>query len=111
MVSLPARGAWIEIWNAANCRKIGGRSPRGERGLKCHRHHIITVTLGGRSPRGERGLKFMGTLPAPNHIGRSPRGESGLKFQIADHRQGEQSRSPYGERGLKSEPDEALDVR
>ena len=64
-----------------------------------------------RSPRGERGLKFMGTLPAPNHIGRSPRGERGLKFQIADHRQGEQSRSPYGERGLKSEPDEALDVR
>ena len=33
-----------------------GRSPRGERGLKCH-CAVNQVMLLGRSPRGERGLK------------------------------------------------------
>ena len=100
-LSLPTRGAWIEISRAATERRRAlRRSPRGERGLKClHRRCIrvrveslptrgawieITVTdwLNAekcRSPRGERGLKFVAVMVRPADGGRSPRGERGLK--------------------------------
>ena len=100
--SLPPRGAWIEIrfWQKmAGCS--ARRSPRGERGLKCRRHHP-RMDEKRRSPRGERGLKYVGfgklgcelmSLPprgawieilfdacsASTHGSRSPRGERGLK--------------------------------
>ena len=56
--SLPVRGAWIEI---ASCARIesrsAGRSPCGERGLKCPRAGE-SGCCAGRSPCGERGLKL-----------------------------------------------------
>ena len=57
-----------------------GRSPRGERGLKCDVVHDGLVA-GRRSPRGERGLKSQhpGLLQGAGR--RSPRGERGLKFR------------------------------
>ena len=36
---------------------LQGRSPRGERGLKCKKKNWSPSADGGRSPRGERGLK------------------------------------------------------
>ncbi len=57
-MSLPVRGAWIEIKQA---RKADGIRRR-------------------RSPYGERGLKFVGVLEVGrNQPGRSPYGERGLK--------------------------------
>ena len=56
-MSLPVRGAWIEMeWQALDA--AAGRSPCGERGLKL-------LAAGGsgwrlcRSPCGERGLKSL----------------------------------------------------
>ena len=59
LLSLPPRGAWIEIenWTTKHLQNCG-RSPRGERGLKsttCKRHR---EGIQCRSPRGERGLKY-----------------------------------------------------
>ena len=88
-VSLPVRGAWIEITRSARPRGSHfGRSPCGERGLKLRslpRLHVCQR----RSPCGERGLKY-----AANHIsvlcavGRSPCGERGLKFPTSSRKQG-----------------------
>ena len=57
-MSLPVRGAWIEIQIAKSNGAISlGRSPCGERGLKyavvVHKHMDAR-----RSPCGERGLKL-----------------------------------------------------
>ena len=57
-----------------------GRSPHGERGLKCvPQVHLAVVQ--GRSPHGERGLKFgeLGRVAVAER--RSPHGERGLKFR------------------------------
>ena len=61
--SLPVRGAWIEIESAAGrepCRVC--RSPCGERGLKCPRRRTWANDA-CRSPCGERGLKFFDCFP------------------------------------------------
>ena len=79
--SLPPRGAWIEISLGGGGKKLlAGRSPHGERGLKCQlgayhrgrtrslpprgawieitRHPRKTSLRKSRSPHGERGLKY-----------------------------------------------------
>ena len=102
--SLPVRGAWIEMSSLAYFfAPHVGRSPCGERGLKCPaapRHGLRSR----RSPCGERGLKcrwsrrfpcWSKSLPvrgawieirpltwAPRPSGRSPCGERGLKFRV-----------------------------
>ena len=57
-LSLPARGAWIEIRSIAisNDDRLS-RSPHGERGLKLKDagYNMPNVS---RSPHGERGLKY-----------------------------------------------------
>ena len=81
-----------------------GRSPRGERGLKCNRTlapEISYLSLSSRrawieinfalekskrnfcrSPRGERGLKLTFSLSSNRFLNRrSPRGERGLKLK------------------------------
>ena len=57
VVSLPSRGAWIEI----TLPKVRPR------------------TAPCRSPHGERGLKSLLTVGHVGHLGRSPHGERGLK--------------------------------
>ena len=102
-----------------------GRSPYGERGLKClhargdrivegslslRRAWIEIPTLAstiparnGRSPYGERGLKFAGSEQRFGHlVGCSPYGERGLKWlRLRPLPRRGARRSPYGERGLK----------
>ena len=56
--SLPARGAWIEIFELTHVNRIiGSRSPLGERGLKSLSHKML-CEVHRRSPLGERGLKL-----------------------------------------------------
>ena len=58
--SLPVRGAWIEmpyVYISGSARN--GRSPCGERGLKCLHAQHAKHRGGRRSPCGERGLKLL----------------------------------------------------
>ena len=56
-MSLPARGAWIEIGLVYKPHSVPyRRSPQGERGLKLFASKK-TSSLLSRSPQGERGLK------------------------------------------------------
>ena len=57
ILSLPVRGAWVEIMYAAIEPFVPrGRSPCGERGLKLSSLRLASLAL-CRSPCGERGLK------------------------------------------------------
>ena len=57
LMSLPARGAWIEIAKTVmSSSATPSRSPHGERGLKLPVDWLTTEQC-GRSPHGERGLK------------------------------------------------------
>ena len=57
---------------------VWGRSPHGERGLKCDHDHLGRRDL-RRSPHGERGLKYRLVTCGRLVVGRSPHGERGLK--------------------------------
>ena len=61
-----------------------GRSPHGERGLKCSLA-VWPYLDNRRSPHGERGLKYRtgGVCGADGR--RSPHGERGLKLILADY--------------------------
>ena len=55
--SLPVRGAWIEmVYESCTGQRFRGRSPCGERGLKCF-VWAAGKNCSRRSPCGERGLK------------------------------------------------------
>ena len=80
MVSLPSRGAWIEISEPCSPEyDVKSRSPRGERGLKFNTALDFRL-FAGRSPHGERGLKSAGQPRRSGPGGRSPHGERGLKY-------------------------------
>ena len=57
VLSLPMRGAWIEIDLPSYQEAQNGRSPCGERGLKYDVREVPPI-ISGRSPCGERGLKY-----------------------------------------------------
>ena len=65
-----------------------GRSPCGERGLKCA--GCATQSFDGRrSPCGERGLKYRDeAAEGRDGIGRSPCGERGLKYDVREQNSG-----------------------
>ena len=78
--SLPTRGAWIEIHQAHGpASGTEGRSPHGERGLKCIILRSSKKVI-RRSPHGERGLKLICLIWLSLASGRSPHGERGLKY-------------------------------
>ena len=59
-MSLPVRGAWIEILCQVEVLCTPPRrSPCGERGLKCEGRAPLRNAGLCRSPCGERGLKFI----------------------------------------------------
>ena len=107
MMSLPLRGAWIEIsaHNIQNKYAVS-RSPCGERGLKSGAT-ASGYTSSGRSPCGERGLKSSIVISVcVISASRSPCGERGLKSPRGSRplTHVRTRRSPCGERGLKSLP-------
>ena len=81
---------------------VSGRSPCGERGLKCSIPFDFFL-VEGRSPCGERGLKSLRCRNVADHRGSLPvRGawiEIILQIML---RKSVNRRSPCGERGLKS---------
>ena len=78
--SLPVRGAWIEmLTRRGQLHHSSRRSPCGERGLKCRRTPARRTRNACRSPCGERGLKSRWRVNARPAVGRSPCGERGLK--------------------------------
>ena len=81
VLSLPMRGAWIEIISRhLRMQSSRRRSPCGERGLKSLRRENISA-ITGRSPCGERGLKSaLSAQFIEDNPRRSPCGERGLKF-------------------------------
>ena len=125
-MSLPSRGAWIEIPIPASSPTNPGRSlPSRGAWIKMELLEPLLSFFLSRSPQGERGLKSPFYIFRPPAVGRSPHGERGLKLDIVDtelslHRSlpsrgawieiGDDSkiastkisRSPHGERGLKS---------
>ena len=102
LLSLPARGAWIEIKHMLSIpQEWIGRSPHGERGLK-YLESLSMLVVPRRSPHGERGLKFVIYGQSIIHSCRSPHGERGLKYNgYAAPLLRCTRRSPHGERGLK----------
>ena len=59
LLSLPARGAWIEIPTQTEKQSCPTcRSPHGERGLKYFTTPEDEESEDSRSPHGERGLKL-----------------------------------------------------
>ena len=101
-----------------------GRSPHGERGLKCLVFWLLTTWIwslpprgawieislafvsyllpDSRSPHGERGLKWDWDVPAGRSgLSLPPRGAwIEMSYEISNQ-MCRQSRSPHGERGLK----------
>ena len=81
-MSLPSRGAWIEIQKPLQkgLTRVS-RSPHGERGLKSVDTSKVVRLQTRRSPHGERGLKFACGEYGDQTFRRSPHGERGLKFE------------------------------
>ena len=80
-LSLPPRGAWIEIegretiWNYPTCRSL-----RGERGLKFICIKVYFFLIASLPPRGAW-IEMAGSPHFQRRAwGRTPRGERGLKF-------------------------------
>ena len=85
------------------CASSSGRSPYGERGLKCE------VAAGNGPETASLSLRrawieILGTRCHRDSLAcRSPYGERGLKYFALETSVKTLGRSPYGERGLKSE--------
>ena len=102
--SLSSWRAWIEMPSLGmDASNVSGRSPHGERGLKCLINPLGKSNSHSRSPHGERGLKSRrGWRSRRDCASRSPHGERGLKFgRLVGRIQCGLGRSPHGERGLK----------
>ena len=101
-LSLPVRGAWIEIpapEHQGDQRQR--RSPCGERGLKCEGRAPLR-NAGRRSPCGERGLKSSTARKSRTRLSSLP--VRGAWIEIPGERDSGKvrcGRSPCGERGLK----------
>ena len=102
-MSHPARGAWIETHFALEAHHLlGGRTPRGVRGLKRLLTLFYCFALLSHPARGA----WIETLPvrasADPPVRRTPRGVRGLKpFCFYSPPSASRSRTPRGVRGLK----------
>ena len=100
--SLPVRGAWIEMPPLAEPKALQGSFPVRGAWIEIMDEQSGTLLFPRRSPCGERGLKYACYLQPAEHLGRSPCGERGLKSLLAAVISSAlPCRSPCGERGLK----------
>ena len=60
--SLPARGGWIEIWQAARVRRSAASLPARGGWIEIGPIHKVSDQAGRPSPHGEGGLKSAGPL-------------------------------------------------
>ena len=79
--SLPSRGAWIEIQAivGGHCEECGSLPSRGA-WIEISSKPAYSISLPRRSPHGERGLKFLAVPMQSLRLRRSPHGERGLKY-------------------------------
>ena len=124
LLSLPTRGAWIEISMSISVTTLCSVAPHTGSVDWNQDYMDLLEYQCGRSPHGERGLKSLWcgglriTLDVAPHTGsvdwnflpfainlllccRSPHGERGLKFPTPRRLSASAGRSPHGERGLK----------
>ncbi len=88
VLSLPARGAWIEItWNIVVYTTVVCRSPQGERGSKSITSDIDTKTNASLPARGAWIEIAISTMHTRIANGRSPQGERGSKPANPTHQQ------------------------
>ena len=101
--SLPVRGAWIEMKAfRLVCPSPAGRSPCGERGLKYRMPLWKSTCAACRSPCGERGLKYHALRQQTAGEWSLPVRGAWIEIQIKPGYPGrKKGRSPCGERGLK----------
>ena len=102
-MSLPVRGAWIEIASAfPPVETAARRSPCGERGLKSVKGLVTVNGVQRRSPCGERGLKWKQQRQRWRGGVSLPVRGAWIEINLhAARRRGDHGRSPCGERGLK----------
>ena len=124
-LSLPTRGAWIEIGEPADGGSTPWSLPTRGAWIEMEKERVDPRCPCSRSPHGERGLKYAGLLPHGLPVAslptrgawieirlifvglhknycRSPHGERGLKLAGSRRRaRAGGGRSPHGERGLK----------
>ena len=82
-VSLPARGARIEIpRNQNTCFRCVSLPARGAR-IEIKLPSLSITGCRRRSPQGERGLKLAPVRKIREQLRRSPQGERGLKYSAA----------------------------
>ena len=103
-LSLPIRGAWIEIRFKRGKIIRDGRSPSGERGLKYPRTPRAYRKTQSRSPSGERGLKSLGLRDGKNLPSSLPIRGAWIEMPTRSANGYQPGRSPSGERGLKFIP-------
>ena len=104
IASLPTRGAWIEIAvHGAEVAVALRRSPHGERGLKSSNLRFKQASALVSLPTRGAWIEIAGcNCCFGGCSGRSPHGERGLKYADARYWTCTPGRSPHGERGLKS---------
>ena len=99
--SLSSWRAWIEMSRKWRDSHAPGRSPHGERGLKCHGMMIADNIL-RRSPHGERGLKFVGGVLVELGLVSLSSWRAWIEIpHSSTNERKKPCRSPHGERGLK----------
>ena len=106
--SLPVRGAWIEIRRTSR-KRCGKPTSLPVRGAWIEMSNWRTAASASacRSPCGERGLKYPRRTRPQSCRRRSPCGERGLKLRGELRNRTRSCRSPCGERGLKCQVVEA----
>ena len=85
-VSLPVRGAWVEMARATGPSSGGLSLPVRGAWVEIAETQPGGLILRRRSPCGERGLKFPAYSHTQGGAGRSPCGERGLKFHVGGSR-------------------------
>ena len=101
LASLPARGAWIEIFWACPNRPTPPSLPARGAWIEIAISPATTHARRRRSPQGERGLKFE-YFPMVDRMEESlPARGAWIEIEVKATRANSTRRSPQGERGLK----------
>ena len=102
LLSLPARGAWIEIRRLRqNGSRPTRRSPHGERGLKCLRAFRRVEFCVSLPARGAW-IEMQNWLSGSTAIGSLPARGAWIEIRLQPSENEKiPGRSPHGERGLK----------
>ena len=101
-MSLPVRGAWIEMpFRGRLALRVVLSLPVRGAWIEISQAASPCRARKRRSPCGERGLKYAPEAPPARECCRSPCGERGLKYQVSLLIRACAGRSPCGERGLK----------